>query len=281
MWLETAGALVAAPLAISAVACWRGGNRGWPIALGLALAYAVGHGLTRGAPAWPYAAAPASLVWLAAAGAALGALDDAVAVPVPVRWLLRLGASGLAAIWLGAGATPGALLQATALVALIWTALDLLPEDRFSVAAIAIAAAAGVGVLMLGRAADVGRLQVAVMAAIAGLAVTGWRRAAAPVLGLLVAGAWVVGLRDGEMSSVVATMLFGVPVVATGVRLVCRKAPTFVWVPLMLGGAAMLASSAVMSAVVDYYAGDLGDEVPPVGGDGVAPARPGDRDPGR
>jgi hypothetical protein len=215
----------AAVSAAALLVTWPSREHGWPVPVALGLGVATSHAAAVGFPAlWPVARAD-RLFHFALLGAALGAVEAAVQVPVVVRWLVRAGACAGCAWALLPPADPLwklALVGAAAFVA--WSALEWRAsrvEGYGGPLVLVVVAGAGAQALAFGKSAFVGQLAGALSAAAGALVFYALLR---PRLSLARGGVtafmlvalplWICGWRLAKLPLESAALLSVAPVAA-------------------------------------------------------------------
>lgn len=286
LWGATAPALLAAGLLLFALRPWASAaphdaagtaapHRGrWGAAVALATGYVAGHWGLAGGPLSTNNDISQMLLYLAAAGGVIGALDALWRPPLLLRWALRLALCG-ASSWLLLRpllAQGGPLLQHALALSTVaggmlaaWSVVDGAAESEPGPGlglALLLWVVAGAAVLVMAGTAAVGQLAGALAAGLGGLWVITWRwpaagrlASAAPVLALVAVGQWAVGLFYAELpkASFVLLVLAPLGLVLVQLPLLARRAP-LVRLVLRLGLVALLAGPAVAIAARHYFA---------------------------
>ncbi|MBK8481804.1 MAG: hypothetical protein IPL40_11590 [Proteobacteria bacterium] len=284
---STAASTAALPASEASAAAGVGQPLGrWGAALALAAGYIAGHWGLAGGPLSANNDVSQTLLYLAALGGALGALDALWQRPIALRWGLRLLACAGSA-WLlvrPLAAQGGPIAQyglAAATVAggmlAVWSILDGAaarePGPGLGLALL-LWVVAGAAVLVMAGTAAVGQLAGAAAAALGGLWVVTWRwpasgrlTSAAPVLALVAVGQWAVGLLYAELPKASFVLLVLAPLGLVLVQLPrlarCRPLTRHA---LRLGLVALLAIPAVALAARDYFAASASSPRNPAAG---------------
>lgn len=246
----------------------------WGAALALAGGYIAGHWGLAGGPLSPNNDVSQLLMYLAAGGGLIGAVEARWRPPVALRWAIRLAACAASAGLLlrpllaqGGSAPQLALAIGTVAAGMVavWSLIEGATEREPGPAlglALLFWIVAGAGVLVLSGTATVAQLAGALAAALGGLWVVTWRWSArgrlasiAPVLGLVAVGQWGIGLLYAELpkASFVLLVLAPLGLVLVQLPALARRGP-FTRLALRLVFVAMLVGPAVAIAARHYFA---------------------------
>lgn len=287
-WAATRLASTAATSSLEASAAARLGQPlgRWGAALALAAGYVAGHWGLAGGPLSTNNDVSQTLLYLAALGGVLGALDALWPRPMALRWGLRLLACAGSA-WLlvrPLAAQGGPIAQyglAAASVAggmlAVWSLLDGAAAREPGPAlglALLIWLVAGAAALVMAGTAVVGQLAGAATAALGGLWVVTWRWpatgrlvSASPVLALVAVGQWAIGLLYAELPKASFVLLVLAPLGLVLVQLPrlarCRPLTRHA---LRLGLVVLLAIPAAALAARDYFAASPASSGSPAAG---------------
>lgn len=283
LWAALAPAALTAGVMLLANALRGSGRRlSWTPALAVGLAYAAGNLGLAGAPLGQ--GPETRLLYIALGATVVGLAEALLPLPTALRWVVRVGASTLAA-WLllaplvspmesSAAQTGLRLVLLSSATVAAWSVLDRLAsmERGPSLAlALTLLGGAGAGVMVLSGLASTGQLAGTLVASLAVLVLMTWRdnevgrlRSAVPVVALLLVSHWSVALLYAEMPTVSYALLVVAPLtllLAALPRLRARRQLVQLVARLLL--VALPVAGAVASSAAHY----LGSAAPPTTGD--------------